>query len=107
MKNLVKLLSILFAVIFVGCVSVPKTDITGDIKSGKFHYKSPKDADIGYLKIVANTNGSVTVEMRKVSGVNNPEVIASSADGQVAIIKAMAEGFGQVAGAAAKAAAKP
>lgn len=104
MKNLAKLLSVLsFAVVLSGCVSVPKTTL----KYGKLKFSSPKDDQIGSLHVTVTTNGSLTIIANKISATNNPEVINSSAVGQVEIIKALADGFGAVAGAAAKAAAKP
>lgn len=107
MKNQIRILSvILFAFFFVGCVAVPSTKIVGDLHSGKFSYKSPTDKAIGFLKISATTNGTVSVELRNVSSTNNPDVITSSAQGQVDIIRATGEVVGNAAAAAAKAAAK-
>lgn len=86
-----------------GCVAVPTTKLS----YGKLSFSSPKDDQIGSLHITVTTNGALTISASKITATNNPEVVTASAAGQVEIIKAMADGFGAVAAAAAKAAVKP
>ena len=97
MKNV---LASILIVILTGCVAVPSTTLS----FGNFKYKSPKDADIGSLDITVNTNGTVHIKASKVNATNNPDVINSSAQGQVDIINAVGAQVGNAAAMAVKAA---
>jgi len=91
----------------MGCVSTPQTHITGNLKNGTFNIKAPKDYLIGTLDVSANTNGVVTVHLSNLNATNNPQVITSSASGQVDIINATGAVAANVAGQVAKALVKP
>lgn len=102
-----KYTSILAAVLFTGCVAVPSTRIKGNLKTGVFSIKAPKDYQIGTLHVSADTNGAVTVDLSQLSATNSPQVIMGSAIGQVDIINAVGAQVGNAAAMAVKAAVKP
>ncbi len=91
-----------------GCVAVPKTKITGTIAGAPFEVVSPKDSDLAGLEISADTNGTVRIRVEKLSARMNPEVITTTAAGQVALINAAADAVTKaVAAGMAAAAGKP
>lgn len=86
-----------------GCVNVPKTTITGTIDGTPFALSSPKDSQLQGLEILSTSNG-VHIHIDSVTARMNPDVITMTGDAQVKIIKAVADGVGAVAGAAASSA---
>lgn len=100
--------SLIIVLVLTGCsIGVPSTKIIGNLKTGKFSIKAPKDYQIGTLHVSADTNGNVTVDLSQLNATNSPQVIAGSAAGQVDIINAVGAQVGNAAAMAVKAAVKP
>jgi len=103
-----KLFAALALVFLTGCIGsmVPMTKIGGTLAGQPFTLQIPKDLDLEGLKLVTQTNGTVTAEIMKLRSRMNPEVISTTGDAQAKLISAaVAAGAavaGQVAGAAAK-----
>lgn len=92
-----------------GCIGrmVPKTTISGYLDGQPFALTSPKDSKITGLKITAQSGGLtnyVSISIESLEARMNPEVITTTADGQVKMINAVADGvikgIGATAGAA-------
>jgi hypothetical protein len=85
------LLSLCSLVLLTGCIahSVPRTKITGSIAGQPFTLEAPKDADLRGLAIIAENDGAVSIEIESLVTRMNPEVITTTAEGQVKMISAV------------------
>lgn len=83
---------------------VPMTKIQGTLAGQPFTLQVPKDLDLEGLKLSAQQNGVVTVEVSKLRSRMNPEVITTTADGQSKLIATAVAAGAAVAGQAAGAA---
>lgn len=95
-----KVLGSIIVSVLAGCVQIPTTKLD----YGDLHMRLPKDDTAASLLITVSTNHTLTIKATKISAANNPEVINSSAQGQVDIIKATGEVAANVAGTVVKAA---
>ena len=66
-----------------GCVRVPETRLRGT----GWELRAPKDAEFEGLEVVKSPSGEVKVKVAKYKARMNPEVIDSSAKGQVEIVR--------------------
>ena len=108
MKN--KLFCLLAALALTGCVNVPKTIISGAINGVPFSLTSPKDSKLTGLEITAQTGGLTNymrISVQSLEAKMNPEVITTTADGQVKLINAVGSEIRSGMAAAAKGAAVP
>jgi hypothetical protein len=97
--------SALLLIFTTGCIarSVPRTSIAGSIGGRPFKIEAPKDISLSQLKISADTNGVVSISIESLTARMNPDVITTTAEGQVKMIHAIGE---QMREASAKAAGK-
>jgi len=90
-----KLLIVAMLLPLCGCMNmlVPKTVISGEISGAPFMLSSPKDATLNGLKVTSWNMGAfsnhVSIEIQSVTSKMNPEVITTTADGQVKLIEAV------------------
>ena len=75
---------VLLALLAIGCVRVPMTKL----QFGKLRYSSPLDRSTGEMTIEVYENNSLRIHASKISATNSPIVIATTAEGQVNMIKA-------------------
>jgi hypothetical protein len=84
---------------------VPKTTMKGTLLGQPYDMEFPKNAKVNGFKLMAKTN-EVTVEIKSIETVMDPQVITTSTDGIAKLIStsvaAGAEAAGKIAGAAAK-----
>jgi hypothetical protein len=114
MKNkILFLLSVIGLLVFAGCAnlrnSVPATQITGTAGGKPFSFTGPKDLQLGWLQITADTNGAVSLTLSNLVAKTNPDVITTTAAGQAVITAAQADAVIKAfqAGVAGVAALKP
>lgn len=95
------------ALVMTGCVGkvVPQTKITGSIGGKPFAVVTPKDSDLEGFEVRAETNGTITVKLDKLTAKMNPENITNTGAAQAAIINATAEAVSKATEAGLKAAA--
>lgn len=113
---------ILFApFLFAGCTlrqAYPQTHISGYIAGKPFTIDAPKDSTLTGFKAVADTNGTISVEIASLATSLNPTNVAAVASGQaelvtangnaiVNVLNASAQAAGAAAAIAAKTAVKP
>ena len=91
--------------LLTGCVAVPQTAIKGTVAGKPFSLSSPKDSELLGLKVVADTNGTVTITIQSLKCRMNPDVITMTGEAQVKIIQAVANGVSSAMGTAGGAAA--
>ncbi len=115
MKKILLLISLCALVVSIaGCKTsvrdnVPATQISGFIGDKPFNFTGPKDLEFTKLKVSAETNGSVTLEVTDLKAKTNPDVITmtgaayekmrnADAAHDSAVIKSTTEGAGGLAG---------
>lgn len=98
------ILFILFILSLTGCVRsiVPQTQISGSLGGKPFHAGFPKNVRIGSLAITANTNGTVSLMISNLETIMDPQVITTTSDAQVKLVKAGGEVAGQILSAVPK-----
>lgn len=107
MNRTIKQLAIIAIIsLLTGCVFVPKTTISGNIGGHPFALSSPKDTTLTGLNIVAETNGSVQIVVSHLQSKMNPDVISTTAQGQVDLINAVSSAVQQAMAAGAAQSAK-
>ncbi len=85
-------------------MAVPSSHIVGNLNSGTFDLLLPKDQSIGKLTI--DRDGSnITVKLEDLKSANNPDVIAPSYAGQIAMMRAQLDALVQMFQAGLSAAA--
>jgi hypothetical protein len=90
-------------IMLAGCVNTPHTTIQGNLNSGQFLVKAPKDGDLQGLDITRDTNGTFRVHIDRHTVRMNPDVVSQTAAGQAQIIQSTANGSAAVAGQVAAA----
>ena len=105
MKKIIAI-SIFPALLLTGCVSgnqaVPSTEIKGYIAGKPFSFTGPKDVALDELTIITTTNGAVSIRIKKLNAVNNPDTVAGSYKGQADLVNAGAAAVNTGIEAAAK-----
>lgn len=82
----------------VGCVSVPRTMIKGNMTTGEFQIAAPKDGTLEGFQLTRLTNGAIQITIQKHTVRMSPEVIQQTAAGQAQIIQATSQGVGAALG---------
>ncbi len=112
-----KLFSILLvaavAVVVSGCAAMrtvndntPHTTITGKICGQPFSIENPKDTVLEGLEVMANTNGSASIRIARLSTVMNPMVVTETGVAGDKLVRAGGEMYERGLNATANAAGK-
>jgi len=95
MKKLMMMSGVVAAGVFLtGCMgisqSVPKTKISGDLKSGRFSIQAPKNASINGFELSYSTN-ETRIKFTEYKAEMDPNVVEQSGKAQAAIIAATSQ----------------
>lgn len=93
-KCLISTVGILAGGLLTGCMgigpSVPKTRISGDLKSGRFMVEAPKNASINGFELSYSTN-ETRIRFTEYKAEMDPNVVEQSGKAQAAIIAATSQ----------------
>ncbi|HEY1170248.1 MAG TPA: hypothetical protein VGH19_02655 [Verrucomicrobiae bacterium] len=94
MKMKFMMVGLMVGVVCTGCTSVsqavPKTRISGDLKSGKFSVEAPKNASINGFELSYSTN-ETRIKFTEYKAEMDPNVVEQSGKAQAAIITATSQ----------------
>lgn len=83
------MLCTLIAIVTSGCINVPSNTVSFKSPGGYLKLSHPQNTDMTNIVISIATNGTVTASIGYLHTVNNPDVINSTAAGEIGKINAL------------------